>query len=329
MNEMQNNEQLYTEIDIQQILILLWKHKISIALITFAITIFTIIITVFFVQPVYESNQTIAINMPSTITTKYGDYSPIFTTNNQYINLICSNSVLIKTMKDVNLDTNYLSVDEFAKKIKINSNKDEPNTFYISTRANSKELACDIANNLFENFVDYLDKIIELNCTNYFINDYKTKINNLESNIQLNKLLLSENENLLKTIPMTVSTDNFNNIVSDNTIILESIVNENYVKVESNIIDLKQSIISMQNSIDEYNTLIKELEENAEQIDTENYNSILSSAINVNINLTSEPIQPNSRISPSISFNACLAFLIGLIVSILYILFKDFVLKKN
>ena len=99
------NEQNYAyygdEIDIKALILVLWSKKHIIIAVTLLLAIFSGLMSFFILPSVYETKVNIVINMPDIYSTKYGNYTLPITTNDEYINLIFSNDVLLKTIKDM------------------------------------------------------------------------------------------------------------------------------------------------------------------------------------------------------------------------------------
>ena len=82
-NNIQNSKY---ELDLKELFLALWRHKIFIICTTLITAFITGLISVYLLSPVYHSKLNIIINMPEVYNTKYGDYTLPITSNDQYIN---------------------------------------------------------------------------------------------------------------------------------------------------------------------------------------------------------------------------------------------------
>lgn len=179
------------EIDLKELLILLWNKKITIFIIVVIFVIIGTIYTTKFITPMYTSSTTVVLStseQPSTDNTNKTNIentTNTITTTDITLNskLISTYSELIKS-KDVtrqvisNLKIN-LDEQELLKNIKINLEKDTE-LIKISVSNKKAEEAYKIANEIVEVFSK---KVLEIyNISNVYIVD-KAKINYEPSNI--------------------------------------------------------------------------------------------------------------------------------------------------
>lgn len=314
MDENFYTEQKMTyEIELRDLFLILWKKKVFIICITFIAAIITGIISVFFITPVYHSSLNIIINMPETYHTKYGDYSLPITTNDQYINLITSNEILVHTIKDMGYD-NKTTIESLRDRITIDNSNSidnvEQNSFNIKIAANNPEEARKLAQTLFNNYLEFLDLLTVEGAVDYYIDKYIVDVSTLEDTLERTKEILAKNEALLAEIPQTINQKEAMDEIDKSPkisdfVILENVINPNYTEIENDIIENKQSINSIENSIKTYNHYLNELKSVKESIKDYKVNGNwnledeFKSITKTNIYLPSAPIAPSRKSSPS------------------------------
>ena len=339
----QENEQNVEPISLKSLIMILWKHKIIIISVTFIVTVIAGIYSLFILSPVYNSKLNIIISMPTTLTTQFGDYTLPFTTNQQYIQLITNNDVLANTIKDMGYDPDEITLDDLKPRISlgtINMNVAQ-NNFNVTVSADNPKEAKQLADTLFANYTEYLDAMTTERAVLYYYDTYSVKIKTLESTVNSNKELMNKNEELLKSIPETINmkdalaaTDSKVDITD--FIVLENIINPNYTKVEGDIILLKQTIYNDENTISNYESYLKELD-NEKNIIAKYYESgkeiafesSINDAIYNNTYLSSSPLEPTEKTSPSNTRNVLIGAVFGGMIGVLIVLFKEYWFTKK
>lgn len=334
------NEQNYAyygdEIDIKALILVLWSKKHIIIAVTLLLAIFSGLMSFFILPSVYETKVNIVINMPDIYSTKYGNYTLPITTNDEYINLIFSNDVLLKTIKDMEYDG--VSVEKLNKRIskeQVNANQQDKNIYEITVSAGDPEESLKLAQTLYKNYIEFLDVMIKERAVRYFYNHYNIQIEALNFDLEKTKELLRKNEALLAETPKTINQkeavqaikDDFANI--SDFVVLEKIINPNYTKIESDIISNRQTIANIEETISEYKKYLTELEEEKKSLD-EYYkskgaielNSNLKGIVETNIYLPSDPIAPGQKSSPHNFRNAAIGGVLGGMISVLVVLVK-------
>src|SRR5699024_7395388 len=105
----------------------------------------------------------------------------------------------------------------------------------------------------------------------YYTNDFKMKIKSLENSLNTTQEILKRNEKLLKNTPETINQKAAMDGIQSNTseyIVLENIINPNYIKIENDIILNKQFIDNNETLIADYTRYIEELLVEKAAIDT-------------------------------------------------------------
>lgn len=343
-NQTYSHNDFSEEISLQEIFMALWKQKLLIIIITVIAAFVTGIFSVFVLTPVYHAKLNIIVNMPETHHTKYGDYTLPITTNEQYINLITSNDILKNTMEDLGYNPEETTVESLRDKISIvqvdNKNTSQ-NSFEVRVASDNPEEAKRFAQALYNNYIEFLDVMIAEGAVEYFKDLYSISIQSLEVELETNKELLEKNMELLNNTPMTINQkEAMNEIISSanisDIIIMENIINPNYTELELDIINIKQTINSIENSIDMYNTYLVELEEKQSEIakyySTGEFKELKNKIVRItksNIYLPSEPVAPSRKTSPSNLRNVVIGTLLGGMVSVLVALIREFWFRKE
>ena len=108
---------------------------------------------------------------------------------------------------------------------------------------------------------------------NYYINKLSVALQAGEVSLASAKEILAKNEELLAATPQTISQKeaiqelNESDNISD-YLIFDRIINPNYTKIENDIIENKQNINNIENSISLYNEQLAELNELKELLDS-------------------------------------------------------------
>ena len=327
MREQNNYNRYEEEVDLKELFMVLWKSKKIIVTITLIVAILAGIFTMFLIEPVYEAKLDLIVNMPPIVNTKYGDYTMMMTTNDQYISLIYSNSIVLQTMQDMKLDMSKNSIEKFSDKISISKDEKTPNSFTVKVQAKSSSEALEMAKNLYKNYINFLDTTIKSRSSEYFINYYTTELSKDEVILETNKKLLKQNQDMLKQIPQTINQKDALpdlNINSIDYIVLENIMNDNYKKVELDIITIEQTIIDIENKIELSKQYLDELEQIKNNIANSNLNIDFCEVVEDSVYLPSQPVAPSHKTSPSTMLNVVIGAVIGGMISVIYVLIKKY-----
>lgn len=339
MDENQHNvPMIEDEIDLRELFLAIWKKKVMIISITLIAAIIAGLFSVFLLTPVYHSRLNIIINMPTAYNTKYGDYELPITTNEQYINLITSSDVILSTIDGMGYDADT-TIESIRDRITIDipDNKNgSQNSFYIRVSADNPTEAKELAQTLFDNYVLFLDKLVIEGSLDYHINRFGIALQTHEVSLNRTMETLANNEALLVATPQTINQkEAMEEIQAGSTtsdyIILENIINPNYTKIEKDIIENKQSINSIENTMSVYNEYLAELDELKSKLasysEDGDYSLLGDDFVKVsrtNIYLPSEPIEPSRKTSPSNARNAIIGALLGGMVAVMVVLVKEY-----
>ena len=343
MNNDYNNEQMNEEeINLRELFMALWKKKVIILCISLIAAIIAGLISVFLISPVYTSKLDIIIKMPGAYHTKYGDYDMPITTYEQYIDLIISSDILLSTMEDMEYG-DEVTIEKLRNRIIIDKPDetdkdalDRPNSFSISVTADNPKEAKELADTLYENYIDYINVLAIENALNHYINTFNVALSSLEVSMITTKNILAKNEELFAITPETISEVAAMEEIQEapaasNYIILENIINPNYTKLETDIITDKQSISSMEETIRNYNDYLVEIDILMDTLssykESEDYSGLSKDFISLtetNLYLSSEPYEPSQKTSPSNAKNAIIGALLGGVVSVVAVLIKEY-----
>ena len=343
-NQYNNGQLSDDEIDLRELFMVLWKKKITIICVTLIAAIVTGLISVFMITPTYHSRLRIIINMPETYHTKYGDYILPITSNEQYINLITSNDIILNTIEDMGYDKSTtiesirdrIKIESFDTKVNVNQN-----SYYVNVAADNPAEAKKLAQALFNNYLEFIDILVVEGAIDYFISNFNVVLQTNEVALASEKEILAKNEELLAQTPQTInqkeameqiqSSENISNYI-----ILENIINPNYTTIENDIINNKQTINSIENSIRIHQGYIDELDKLSDKVagykDSGDYSTLSNDFFSVtktNIFLPSEPFEPSRKTSPSNARNVIIGALLGGMVSVALVLIKEYWFKPG
>jgi capsular polysaccharide biosynthesis protein len=333
------------DIDLKDIFFALWRNKVVVICSTLVISLLAGIFSVFILSPVYHSKLNIIISMPEVLTTRFGEYALPITSNQQYIQLITSNDVLNNTIRDMEYNPSEVTIEGLKLRISIGAINNTPsviqNSYDITVSADNPKEAKLLADTLFTNYIEFIDVMTKERAVLFYHDMYSVQIKTLQNTVKSNKELLKRNEELLKNIPQTINQKDAlaaidTKLDANDFIILEDIINPNYTNLESDIILLKQTINLDENSIINYKAFLGELDNEKEAIAKyyEGVNSfkLESTVINTLDNcvyLSSPPVEPTSKTSPSNTRNVIIGAFLGGIIGIIAALLKEYWITKK
>ena len=340
MDENQYKEHMREdEIDLRELFMVIWRKKVLIISITLIAAILTGLISVFALTPVYHSRLRIIINMPDTYHTKYGDYTLPITSNEQYINLITSNDIILHTIEDMGYAAET-SIESIRERITIELAETkaniEQNTFYVRVSANNPIEAQKLAQTLFANYVEFLDVLTVDGALEFYINHFNVALTSQEVSLTSAKEILAKNEELLALTPQTINQKEAMQEIQASSstidyIILENVINSNYTKIEKDIIENKQSVNSIENSMRVYNEYLAELDALQTRVnnykESGDYSELDTDFVKItktNVYLLSDPIVPSRKTSPSNSRNVVIGAILGGMVAVMVVLIKEY-----
>lgn len=333
------NHDTQDEISLQELFMALWRQKVLIIVITLIAGLVTGLVSMFLITPVYHSRLNIIMNMPVTHQTKYGEYTLPISTNEQYINLITSSNLLRNTISDMGYNPDEVTIEALRDRITIlqaGGNNAIQNSFNINVASDNPEDARKLAEVLYSNYIEFIDVMVAEGTIRYFSDYYGIQLNSLKDSLDSDKRFLEMNLELLENTPKTINQREAIDeiIASDNArdfIVMGNIINPNYTELELDIIEIKQAINNTENTMNQYNTYLEELELKQAEItsyyETGELSSLSDNIVRItksNIYLPSEPIAPSSKTSPSNSRNVIIGALLGGMLAVLIALVKEY-----
>ncbi len=345
MNE--NNVQYHEdEIDLKELIMALWKRKRMIVSFTLIVAIVAGIFSIFILSPVYKTSLNIVISMPETFHTKYGEYELPISTNEQYINLITSNDVLINTIKDMGYDSDKISIEKLNKRIEIEkyeANSDTVrNSFMVTVSADNPEEVLKLAQSLFKNYIIFMDVMTKERAVNYYSEFYNIELKSLQNSLDVVMATLKNNEELLVKTPSIIGGVKSNvgiqsqlNSNSDYVVPVD-VANPNYIKIENDIVQNKQSIYGIETTMKKYEQYIEELSVEKQAINkyyetgrVEKLISDITGVVETNVYLPSPPVAPTKKTSPRNALNIAIGSVIGGILGVMTALAKEYCFKEE
>lgn len=326
-------------IRLSEIFMMLWKQKVLIIGITTIVMLITGSISIFLIPPKYQSNLGLVISMPEVYKSKYGEYILPITSNQQYIDLITSNDVLLRTIDNLDDSYNVRTIEKLRDMILVKqgllSDGKVQNSFEVIVSAENPEKARHVAKTLYDNYIKFLDIILAKGAINYYLNDYTIRITNAKEELVFNQAILENNEKLLSEIPKIINrNETMKELGIQNVstyIVLENIINPNYTKVENDIILNKQALNEVESKIELYESYLDEMDRLKMKIEEYSITDELIEAstdilgiTKIYINLPSEPVAPSRKTSPSNAKNIVVGAFIGIILSFIVALIREF-----
>lgn len=152
------------EIDLGEILNIIWSKKIKIIFITLFFGIITVLVNIYLIKPQYKSTVTVIVGQENK---EEGDnyssdsvvmYQKLIKT---YSEIASSEMVAKKTMKDIGLSTSYKQVETFRKSISIEP-KSDTQIIEISVINRDAAQSTNIVNKLTENFIEESNSLLPI-----------------------------------------------------------------------------------------------------------------------------------------------------------------------
>ncbi len=340
MNEDQSIQRNEDEIDLKELFMILWKRKKIIVSFTLIAALLSGMFSMFILSPVYDAKLNIVISMPEKYITNYGEYVLPISTNEQYINLITSNDVLSNTIKAMGYNPEKVTYEKLREKISIAKSETikmegaVQNSFEITVSAGNPEESAKLAKTLYDNYMEFMDVMTKDRAISYFYNDFSVKLKSLDIQLASLKQMLKKNEELLAQTPQTINQKEAMQAINGNIsdyVVLENIINENYTKIENDIILNKQNINTIEDTKRVYYDYLKELDKEklaiAKYYETGRATKLESTVIGVietSIYLPSPPAVPSQKTSPRNAINIAVGAVIGGMIGVMTALVKEY-----
>jgi LPS O-antigen subunit length determinant protein (WzzB/FepE family) len=343
MNDNVSNIQSYEdEIDLRELILALWRQKIIIISITLVFAIVAGIFGMFIKSPVYETNMNIVISIPETYVTRYGEYKLPISSNGEYVKLIKSNNVIVNTINDMGYNTAEVTIEDLKERITLGEISTTAgvvqNSYNVTVSADTPEGSLQLAEHLYENYIDFMDVMMKERAISYYYNDFTVQIKTLENTLTKTQEILKENEKLLANTPQTINqkeaAQELQAGVSD-YIILENIINPNYTTLEGKIIENKQLLIETQSSIDQYAKYLEELDTEKAALDkyyasgkAGKMESSIMDLVDVSIYQPSVPVAPTRSSGMGTVMYLAIGGVLGGMLSVMIALFRAYWRKE-
>lgn len=325
------------EISLKELILILIKDFKIIVTITAIFTIISIIVT-FSLPKVFQAQSQISFNIPVESVSRFGTYT--FSSRNiaDYLSLLKSDEIKNKVANSLQIS---------AAEIVVQVDFDNANNYAIvKTSASNPEMAKQMNDILIDTYIKQLRTQYKIEAINRFINLGTINIKNQEFAIDKNQSLIKELELLLdeinpvfvlqkaifsdpETAALYAKRNRLDLSTLSNNVILEEIMNQKYLEIESKIVDLKLMLVNANEELKFINKLLIDLnsekEETLKNLEINNFDLILNDELDVlnsSVIQTSKAIIPISKISPRNGLNIIFGFLAGLTLSVFYSFFK-------
>lgn len=330
------------EISLKELVMVLIKDKKLIAVITLGVTLLAIIVSLL-MPSVYEAQSQIVFSIPESVGSRFGTF--VFPSQNvaDYTPLLDSLEVKneVKNKLELNsIDSSY----EYNKDLKYVT---------VKTRANSAELAKETNDVFVKAYIDRINAQYKLMAIDKFVYMHQMNISNMNYQRQKTQSMINEKSVFLEilnpvyTLQKAVFSDpksaalyaeKFNLDLGSlsNDVVLEEFVNEKYLELDAEIIDLKISLINMSESVKNSELLLKELIEEKDLLTKKTEDLSYSEELNDELTVlksgifqVSEAVTPNSSVAPRRLLNVMIGIVLGLTSAVFIVFFKHYWLNEK
>ena len=328
------------EISLKELLVVLLNQRKLIGLITIAVTSLAIIFSLL-MPNVYEAQSQVVFSIPESDGSRFGTY--LFPSQNVADFIPLLDSLEVKS--------------EVASKLELKNTSDINSSFVfnenykyvtIKTQANTPEKAKELNDVFVSTYINRINAQYKLIAIDKFIYNHEMNISNLNYQKESTQSMIDEKSAFLEILdpvytlqkavfsdPRSAAlyADKFNLDLGSlsNDVVLEEFVNQKYLAIDAEIIDLKTSMINMNESLKYSELLLKELKEEKAQfsksLESLNYEDDLFDELTVlkgAISQVSEAVTPDSRISPRRTLNVAIGFVLGLMFGVFIAFFKHY-----
>lgn len=336
----ETNQNFVEEISLKELILVLINEKKLIATITAISTIIAIIFTLM-LPKTFEASSQIIFSVPENAGSRFGTF--VFPSQN-----ITDYTPLLNSLEVKNEVAKVLGLSSYND-VKSTFNFNEKNKYVeIKTQSSSPELAKQLNDTLVETYLYRIKSQYKMMAIQNFINRFNNTISNLKYSKSVTESMLTEKEAfLLELEPVytlqkalfadpkaaALYADKFGLDLGSlsNDVVVEEFVNEKYLAIQAEVIDLKTSLINISESLKFSNILREELlneqVEFSKQVANLEYNKALNDELDVlngAISIVHEAALPQSRISPRNSLNVAIGFVLGLTLGAFSAFFKHY-----
>lgn len=241
---------------------------------TVIIGVVTTMIMFFFIPRTFVASNQMVYRIPESKSTKYGNYTLPSQAIQDYIGTITSETVLLKVINQLELN---LTSEELNDLITIEyDSKTEQQFAVIKTKASNPQEAKDLNDALVSTYITQIQNDYKLDALEQFIYEKTMYLENANFNLLRIQSNIIEKQSFLDSLstvytlqkglfgdPKTAAlyADKFNLDLSNmsDDVIIEEYLNQNFLKIESEIVDLKNSEINTKQSIKFETQLLEEL----------------------------------------------------------------------
>lgn len=315
--------------DIIDLVAPIWKSRILVLVVTIAVALLFCLYNFLTSRTAYTTRFNMAVNMPKSYITKYGEYVLPVMSNEQYANLIKSRYVIKNTINDLKANHD-IELDDLSDRIQVTSQQtgNDQTVFEVKVTFDRPEYSSIIAEYLYSNLIEYVDVITREKALAYFQDRFIVSKESAELSLQSEEASLKINEALLAETPEFINFDGIkNSFAVGEYVIIDRIINPAYERLQNDIITNKQNINNLKKSISNCDINLTDIK--AEQEAVKEYyvtgepaatRSKITNITDANFYLLS-PIDAESKSAPqfvkTIVFGVALGLVIGVGIAML------------
>lgn len=333
------------EISLKELIMALvknWKLIVAITLACFLIASGYVFLVA---DEVFETTLEGTISIPENSSTRYGTYSLPTTNKMDYLNMIKSNSVVVKTVNDLELES--VSVEGFSNSISIETEEDSTR-FNVKVTASSPDDANLRINTLVENYLQEMKVYFKENAVDRFISSLNRSLDSLEESKEYNEMnLIQLEEDFVDVSPVITLQKLISNdpiyaaeIAKDRGIRLEDltdemmyeeVINPHYREIQGEIINIRKNLQSIERSLKRNEEHLAELKVERENIDkyhqsgnVSDANLVVMDVIGSNIQFAASPSYNDSPIAPRKLLILAISIVLGGMLGVFAAFFKEY-----
>jgi len=135
------------------------------------------------------------------------------------------------------------------------------NSFEVTVSATNSKEAQKLAETLFNNYIEFSAVMINERAISFYYDNFSVDLKSKEVLLKSTKEILKKNEGILADTPQTIDQKAAMNQLTNTKdfVVLENIINPNYTDVEKTIIENKQMINTIENTMKVDQENLKEL----------------------------------------------------------------------
>ena len=324
------------KVALRDIILILWGHKATILGLTVLLTLGTFIVSKFFITPVYKTTFNIVANVPEAYSTKYGEFASPVSANADYINLLTANEVIEQTIIDMGYNLDEVTVESINERIILEVPPDGQNVYPITVKGSDPVEIVKLSNILYENYTKYVDLMVKDRAITHYYNDFTIKLESTNQDLQSNYDLLDRYEALIATTSELIDQEALLESLSDSSsyLVLNDVLNPNYIQLETDIMETRRSIETLENSTQSYALYIEELTDDMIRLD-EYYtigdeDRFETDVVDTSdVFMLSEPVVPSKVDSPNVVMNVVIGLVLGAVLGVVFVLFREYLRKRN